>query len=200
MPNTGQATAAADKDEKGGVMSRTLSNSHYNELNSVQNAPTTTTPSTLTASTLSPSRHGVSISLMEHSSQSVGGIGSSGGSVGGGGGGGEKLIKNLKNLNEIIKDEFKQLRHAYEDDIDEQDDNDFHNKLEEKTVAADSQTVVIERQGGLANKFVLLLLLLWYLFSALTLYTNKYIVSSRKADATITGKLYIQVEIIKKYI
>ena len=47
--------------------------------------------------------------------------------------------------------------------------------------------VAIEKSGGLANRFVLMLLMLWYLFSALTLYTNKYIITSRQIDPTIIG-------------
>lgn len=92
---------------------------------------------------------------------------------------------NFKGINSFLK--FDDIRHAIEDNIDS--DADSHN--ENKTSSPhnlESQSVVIERQGGLANKFVLFLLALWYLFSALTLYTNKYIVATRKADSFILGK------------
>jgi solute carrier family 35 protein E2 len=89
----------------------------------------------------------------------------------------------IKHIDSLIKDEFKELRHAFEenDDLD-----DFHNKNERKN---GQESVVIERQGGLTNKFVLLLLFLWYLFSGFTLYTNKYIVSNKIADPFLIGTL-----------
>lgn len=95
-------------------------------------------------------------------------------------------FEKFKNLNKFLKEEFNELRHAVEDDIDR--DDDYHNK-KQKRLDNDSEprSVVIERQGGLANHFVLLLLFLWYLFSAFTLYTNKYIVTNRKADPTLVG-------------
>ena len=97
----------------------------------------------------------------------------------------EENPKNSENklrlLNMIIKDEINQIRNAYE-----QEDSDYHN--EHKNIS-ESKSVIIERQGGLTNKFVLFLVALWYLFSALTLYTNKYIVTSRKIDPTIIGDL-----------
>jgi hypothetical protein len=97
-----------------------------------------------------------------------------------------KNINNnkLRTLNTYIKEEINQIRNAFQDDID------FHNKNEIKHETNDVKSVVIERQGGLANRFVLLLLFLWYFFSALTLYTNKYIVTSQKADPTIIGNFY----------
>jgi hypothetical protein len=90
------------------------------------------------------------------------------------------------NLNKGINTLFKELnviRHAIEDNIDDSSDVDYHNE-ENKT---ESQSVVIERQGGLANRFVLFLLFAWYLFSAFTLYTNKYLVGTRKADSFVVG-------------
>ena len=80
----------------------------------------------------------------------------------------------------FIKDEFRQLRDALEENAD------YHNKIE-KRCDSDGQSIIIERQGGLANRFVVFLLLLWYLMSAFTLYTNKYIVSSKIADPTLVG-------------
>ena len=85
----------------------------------------------------------------------------------------------------LFKDEFNQIRNAYSEEI---DDNTYNPK-ESRSEIGDVRSVVIERQGGLANRFVLLLLILWYLFSALTLFTNKYIVTTRKADPTVIGKL-----------
>ena len=64
---------------------------------------------------------------------------------------------------------------------------DTHNTNEKKS--SSSQSVVIEKFGGLKNKFVLLLLLMWYMCSALTLYTNKYIISSRQTDPTLIGTI-----------
>ena len=69
-------------------------------------------------------------------------------------------------------------------------DDAAHNKNEIRNRPNDS--VVIEKQGGLTNKFVITLLFLWYLFSALTLYTNKYIITSRHIDPTLVGKIYLQ--------
>lgn len=87
----------------------------------------------------------------------------------------------LRSLNTYIKEEIIQMRNAIKDDLD------YHNKDEIRTDTSEVKSVVIERQGGLANRFVLLLLVLWYFFSALTLYTNKYIVTSNKVDPTIIG-------------
>ena len=96
----------------------------------------------------------------------------------------DKISHNkLRTLNVYIKQELNQIRNAYQDDID------YHNKNELRNSTVETKSVVIERQGGLANRFVLLLLLLWYFFSALTLYTNKYIVTSQKADPTIIGEM-----------
>jgi hypothetical protein len=49
------------------------------------------------------------------------------------------------------------------------------------------QNVLIEKHGGLSNRHVLAILSLWYFFSALTLFTNKYIVSQSKGDPTLLG-------------
>ena len=93
----------------------------------------------------------------------------------------ELSISNEKKLNaKFLKEELTELRHAFEENVD------YHN---EKRQSNDSQSVVIERQGGLTNKFVLFLLFLWYMFSGFTLYTNKYIVSSKIADPTVVGTL-----------
>ena len=91
----------------------------------------------------------------------------------------------LNHLNKFIKEEFDEFRHAIENDIEE----DYHNKIESRN-GNDNQSIVIERQGGLANRFVIFLLFLWYLFSAFTLYTNKYIVTTRKANPTIIGRKF----------
>ena len=120
----------------------------------------------------------------------------------GGGGGGHKMngfgspSGGLKMLNAFLKDELREIRHAIEDEPLDDDDVDYHNsasssgaKSESSTIEA--QTVVIERQGGLANRFVLFLLVIWYVFSALTLYTNKFIVTTQKADSFIVGKLLL---------
>ena len=96
----------------------------------------------------------------------------------------------LRSINTFIKEEINQIRNAY------QDDSDFHNKNEIRHDINEIKSVVIERQGGLANRFVLLLLFLWYFFSALTLYTNKYIVTSHKADPTIIGTVQMIVTCI----
>jgi hypothetical protein len=47
--------------------------------------------------------------------------------------------------------------------------------------------VTIEKHGGLTNTVVLRILFTWYLFSALTLFTNKYIISYAKGNPTIIG-------------
>jgi hypothetical protein len=52
------------------------------------------------------------------------------------------------------------------------------------------QRVLIEKQGGLSNHLVLYILFIWYLFSALTLFTNKYIVTYAKGNPTIIGKIF----------
>lgn len=104
-------------------------------------------------------------------------------------------LEKFKNFNAFLKDELQEFRHAIEDNI----DADFHNTNKTKG-PLESQTVVIERQGGLANRFVLFLLFLWYTFSAFTLYTNKYIVTSRKADSFIVGTTQMIVTSIAGYI
>jgi hypothetical protein len=53
-----------------------------------------------------------------------------------------------------------------------------------------NQNVLIEKSGGLSNKHVLIILLLWYLFSAFTLFTNKYLVSNG-GDPTLLGKYFL---------
>lgn len=69
-----------------------------------------------------------------------------------------------------------------------------------KSVSSISKSVVIEKQGGLANRFVLLLLLMWYMCSALTLYTNKYIMATRKVDPTLIGTFQMIVATLCGYI
>lgn len=93
----------------------------------------------------------------------------------------------LRQLNSFLKEELNQIRNAtYKTPVDV--DASYHNMNEVRSEKSlEAKSVVIERQGGLANKFVLLLLVMWYFFSALTLYTNKYIVTSRKVDPTIMG-------------
>ena len=88
----------------------------------------------------------------------------------------------LRQLNSFLKEEINQIRSAYSSETD------YHNKNEIRTEKSlETKSVIIERQGGLANRFVLFLLVIWYFFSALTLYTNKYIVTSQKIDPTIIG-------------
>lgn len=91
-------------------------------------------------------------------------------------------------LRSFIKKEFTELENAFESKTDSNED--YHNADSSKS-NNDKQSVVIERQGGLRNKFVLVLLILWYMFSALTLYTNKYVVTTRKADPTMIGILFL---------
>jgi hypothetical protein len=95
-------------------------------------------------------------------------------------------LDKFRKFNSFLKKEFNEIRHAVEDD----EQVDFHNRKEEKVKNLSSNyesSIIIERQGGLANRFVFFLLLLWYFFSALTLYTNKYIVTTRKIDPTLIG-------------
>lgn len=98
--------------------------------------------------------------------------------------GGQNIGNFFSFLNQFIRKELNAVKHAVEDDID--NDDDFHNR-KPSDIETEHKSVIIERQGGLANSFVLFLLLLWYLFSALTLYTNKYIVATRKLDPTLLG-------------
>lgn len=104
-------------------------------------------------------------------------------------------FEKFRNLNKFLKSELNEFRHAIEDNI----DADYHN-VDKTKGPLESQTVVIERQGGLANRFVLLLLFLWYTFSAFTLYTNKFIVTSRKADSFIVGTTQMIVTSIAGYL
>ena len=60
-----------------------------------------------------------------------------------------------------------------------------------------NQNVLIERHGGLSNRRVFSILALWYLFSALTLFTNKYLVSHGKGDPTLLGILNLSNMVIK---
>lgn len=64
---------------------------------------------------------------------------------------------------------------------------DSHNRNELRNKSGPADSLVIEKKGGLRNKYVLFLLLLWYFCSAVTLYTNKYIITSRKIDPTLIG-------------
>jgi hypothetical protein len=65
--------------------------------------------------------------------------------------------------------------------------NNHYNKNEKKLVTNELSTnaVVIERNGGLRNRYVLFLLCLWYFFSGTTLYTSKYIVATQRANPKI---------------
>jgi hypothetical protein len=92
----------------------------------------------------------------------------------------EKRSK-LEEFNKIMKREINQIKHAF--DYNNNDEFDYyHNKIKHK-----QSHVTFEKRGGLSNKFVFLLLIGWYIFSGLTLFTNKYIVVSRKTDPKIIG-------------
>jgi hypothetical protein len=93
-------------------------------------------------------------------------------------------LSTFKNINTFLKEELAEIRHAVEDDIDYHNDRD---RSKSSSSLSDTRSVVIERQGGLANRFVVFLLILWYFFSAFTLYTNKYIVTTRRSDPTLIG-------------
>jgi hypothetical protein len=111
--------------------------------------------------------------------------------TGGGGNSAANFYKSLgsnfnkfQRINTFLKEELAEIRHAVEDNID------YHNdKADRSSVERNEETrsVVIERQGGLGNRFVIFLLILWYMFSAFTLYTNKYIVTTQRADPTLIG-------------
>ena len=60
-----------------------------------------------------------------------------------------------------------------------------YNKNEKKLNELSSNAVVIERNGGLRNRFVLSLIGMWYFFSATTLYTSKYIVATQHANPKV---------------
>jgi len=62
------------------------------------------------------------------------------------------------------------------------------------------QKVLIEKHGGLANRAVIVYLILWYVFSALTLFTNKVIVASIKFDPTLQGAMQMSVTSICGFI
>ena len=88
-------------------------------------------------------------------------------------------FNNFQRINTFLKNELAEIRHAVEDNIDYHNERSTPDRESLSPIlpsGVDTQSVVIERQGGLANRFVIFLLLLWYLFSAFTLYTNKYIV------------------------
>ena len=57
-----------------------------------------------------------------------------------------------------------------------------------KYVTLNNQNVLIEKHGGLFNKRVLSIFTLWYLFSALTLFTNKNILTKHQGNPTMLGK------------
>jgi hypothetical protein len=64
--------------------------------------------------------------------------------------------------------------------------NNHYNKNEKKLInELGTNAVVIERNGGLRNKYVLFLLCLWYFFSGTTLYTSKYMVATQRANPKI---------------
>jgi hypothetical protein len=62
------------------------------------------------------------------------------------------------------------------------------------------QKVLIEKHGGLANKVVIAYLVLWYLFSALTLFTNKVIVANIQFDPTLQGAMQMSITSICGFI
>jgi hypothetical protein len=66
------------------------------------------------------------------------------------------------------------------------------NNSEEKNL--NHTKVIVERQGGTFNKNVLPILVAWYITSALTLFSNKYILTIHKSDTTFLGKLSIKIE------
>jgi solute carrier family 35 protein E2 len=47
--------------------------------------------------------------------------------------------------------------------------------------------ILIEKHGGLLNKTVFAILTVWYILSALTLFTNKHILTNYKGDPTFLG-------------
>jgi hypothetical protein len=96
-------------------------------------------------------------------------------------------FSKFKSINTFLKEELAEIRHAVEGDIDYHNDRDRSRSPSSNLATEAQSSVVIERQGGLGNRFVLLLLLLWYFFSAFTLYTNKYIVTTRRSDPTLIG-------------
>jgi hypothetical protein len=97
----------------------------------------------------------------------------------------EVFISNNEHKQNQITSIFSNLYRQ----ISNQTDEITYNKNEiKRSVSRQISTVIIEKQGGLANRFVILLLILWYMCSALTLYTNKYIITTRKIDPTLIGK------------
>lgn len=104
-----------------------------------------------------------------------------------------KYINNayskVKNMKSFVPNLYRQLCSS--------DRADTHNVNETKKKLSSSKSVVIEMFGGLKNKFVLLLLCMWYACSALTLFTNKYIISSRKTDPTLIGNIFHDLHVRK---
>lgn len=95
------------------------------------------------------------------------------------------LSQSQKAMSSVFTKVYRQVSRSLSTSADET----THNKNEVRSKPNTSKSVVIEQQGGLANKFVISLLLLWYLTSALTLYSNKFIMSSRKTDPTLIGTI-----------
>ncbi len=87
---------------------------------------------------------------------------------------------NKQNMKFLFTSLYRQISNPVNDET-TYNKNEVRNRLNE--------SVIIEKNGGLKNKFVLLLLFLWYFCSAITLYTNKYIITSRNADPTLIGIL-----------
>lgn len=111
------------------------------------------------------------------------------------------IPSNQNSRRQKIKSIFTNLYRLFFTETDEtsHSSREIKNELR-KSVSSISKSVVIEKQGGLANRFVLLLLLLWYMCSALTLYTNKYIMATRKVDPTLIGTFQMIVATLCGYI
>ncbi len=63
--------------------------------------------------------------------------------------------------------------------------------IKETDSDSDAMTTQPEKQG-LMNAHAMAILLLWYFFSAVTLFLNKYIMIWLKADAVFFGKLMVK--------
>ena len=88
---------------------------------------------------------------------------------------------NVQKATIYLKEKFNEIF------VDNLVEVDTHNKNEKRTNSSVTDSIIIERQGGIRNRFVLILLALWYLFSAFTLYTNKFIVDSQKVNPKLVG-------------
>jgi hypothetical protein len=83
-----------------------------------------------------------------------------------------------------LEDECLHLKKTKSNEINQTQNNSEETQL-------NHSNVIIERHGGMYNTQVLVILITWYIISALTLFSNKYILTVYKGNTTFLGKFSI---------